>query len=259
MAAREGLSLHQERGQDVLIDSHCHVDQFPNPEEIVRGCEKNSIRVVAVTNLPSDFVVAADRLKDNKYVSAAIGMHPLMAAKAIREMSAFRRLIPQIDYVGEIGLDYSPEGGATKAVQNRLFDEVLCSLSDRHRFVTLHSRRAESEVLSRLEAHRIQRAVFHWFTGSTGALDKVVEAGHFISVNGAMLRSAKGLALVHRVPREAILVETDGPFSTIADRPSSPLEVMTVYEKLSAEKGWSLAELIDIVSANFARAAFTKT
>ena len=150
MVAVSGFPVHQERGQGVLIDSHCHVDQFPHPEEIVRECEKASIRVVAVTNLPSDFAIAADRLKGHPHVWAALGMHPLMATKAIRELSAFRRLVPYVDYVGEIGLDYSSEGIATKAVQDRVFEEVLGSLEDRHRFITLHSRRAASEILARL-------------------------------------------------------------------------------------------------------------
>jgi TatD DNase family protein len=254
MVAVGGFPVHQKRGQGVLIDSHCHVDQFPHPEEIVRECEKTSIRVVAVTNLPSDFAIAADRLKGHPYVWAALGMHPLMATKAIRELSAFRRLVPYVDYVGEIGLDYSSEGIATKAVQDRVFEEVLGSLGDRHRFITLHSRGAASEILARLQAHRIQHAVFHWFTGSAGELDKIVDAGHLVSINGAMLRSSKGISLVRRVPREAILIETDGPFSKIGDRASKPADVKAVYEKLSVQTGCAVSELMHVVSANFARA-----
>ncbi len=254
MVAISGFPLYQERGKGVLIDSHCHVDQFPHPEEIVRECEKNSIRVVAVTNLPSHFAIAADRLKGHQSVWAALGMHPLMATETIRELSAFRRLIPYVDYVGEIGLDYSSEGIATRAVQNKVFDEVLSSLGDRQRFITLHSRGAESEILARLKAHRIEHAVFHWFTGSAENLDEIVAAGHLISINGAMLRSPKGISLVRRVPREAILVETDGPFTKIGGRPSRPTDIKAIYEKLSVQKNCAVSEMITIVSDNFARA-----
>jgi TatD DNase family protein len=238
----------------VLIDTHCHVDQFLNPPEIVEECEKRGLRVVAVTNLPSDFVIAADRLKGKRYVCAALGMHPLMAAKAIRELSAFRRIVPHVGYIGEIGLDYSPAGLATKAVQERVFDEVLGSLTDRHRFITLHSRRAEKAVLDRLESNRIRRAVFHWFTGTAAELKKVVEAGHFVSVNAAMLQSEKGVTLVRVVPLEAILVETDGPFCKFGQRVSKPTDVHDIYAKLSTHMGCSARELEERVSTNFTKA-----
>ena len=238
----------------MLIDTHCHIDQFPNPQDVVEECEKRALRVVAVTNLPSAFVIAADRLKAKRYVSAALGMHPLMATKAIRELSAFRRIVPHVEYIGEIGLDFSPAGQATKAVQERVFDEVLGSLADRRRFITLHSRRAEKTVLDRLEANQIRRAVFHWFTGSASDLSKIVEAGHFISVNAAMLQSEKGISLVRTVPREAILIETDGPFCRFGDRPSKPTDVKAIYARLSIQIGCSGKELEDLVSANFAKA-----
>ena len=239
----------------MLIDTHCHIDQFANPREIVEECEKYALRVVAVTSLPSSFVIAADRLKGHRYVSAALGLHPLMAAKAIRELSAFRRIVPHVDYVGEIGLDHSRAGSDTKAVQDRVFDEALSSLGDRRRFITLHSRGAEKEVLARLESQRIRAAVFHWFTGSAGDLDKVVEAGHFVSVNVAMLQSSKGIMLVRRVPRDAILVETDGPFCKFGSRPSKPTDLQAIYERLMAQMDCSMGELEDLLSANFAKAA----
>lgn len=238
----------------MLIDTHCHVDQFPSPQEIVKECENYALRVVAVTNLPSDFVLAADRLKASRFVSAALGMHPLMAPKAIREISAFRRIAPHVDYIGEIGLDYTPEGLATKALQERVFDEVLSSLSDRQRFITIHSRRAEKEVLARLESNRIRRAVFHWFTGSASDLASITEAGHFVSVNAAMLQSEKGIALLRRVPREAVLVETDGPFCKINGRPSRPTDLEDIYKKLMDQMGSSRQELEDLLTANFAKA-----
>jgi TatD DNase family protein len=238
----------------VLIDTHCHVDQYPNPQDIVGECEKRAVRVIAVTNLPSDFVIAADRLKGKRYVTAALGMHPLMAAKAIRELSAFRRIVPHVEYVGEVGLDYSPVGLATKAVQERVFDEVLGSLGDRRRFITIHSRRAERAVLERLQSNQIRGAVFHWFTGSASDLKRAVEAGHFVSVNAAMLQSEKGIALVRSIPRDAILVETDGPFCKFGDRPSNPTDVEDIYRRISAQIGCSQQELQNFVSANFAKA-----
>jgi len=131
----------------MLIDTHCHIDQFPSPEDVIRQCETGGLRVVAVTNLPSHFAIAADRLRKHPLVSPALGIHPLSASKGIRELAAFKRMAPYADFIGEIGLDFSRHGEASKSIQERVFEEVLGAITDRPRFITLHSRGAEGAVL----------------------------------------------------------------------------------------------------------------
>ena len=124
----------------MLIDTHCHIDQFPSPQDVIRECETSGLRVVAVTNLPSHFAVAADRLRKHPLVSPALGIHPLSASEGIRELAAFKRMAPHTNFIGEIGLDFSRHGGASKTIQERVFEEVLRAIQDRPRFITLHSR-----------------------------------------------------------------------------------------------------------------------
>jgi TatD DNase family protein len=70
-----------------------------------------------------------------------------------------------------------------------------------------------------------------------------------------MQQSEKGIALVRRVPREAVLVETDGPFCKIDGRPSKPTDLEDIYEKLKSQMGTSRQELENLLSANFAKAS----
>ncbi len=235
----------------MLIDTHCHIDQFPSPEEIVRECENSAIRVVAVTNLPSHFAVAADRLRGHKFVSAALGMHPLFAAKGIRELAAFKRMAPHSNFIGEIGLDFSRQGMASKTIQERVFEEVLSAIHDRPRFITLHSRGAEAAVLEGLRRHGIKAAVFHWFSGSVEVLEDVLAEGHFVSVNPAMLSSASGKRVIEHSPRERILVESDGPFTKVHDQVCSPPSVALVYQNLAARWSVSNETAVACIKANF--------
>lgn len=237
----------------MLIDTHCHIDQFPSPEEVVRECEANSLRVIAVTNLPSHFVIAGDRLRGHKLVTAALGMHPLSAREGLRELSSFKRLASSADYIGEIGLDFSRHGEASKDTQERVFEEVLRSISDRPRFITLHSRGAESAVLDALRRHRIRGAVFHWFSGSQSKLERVIDEGHFVSVNAAMLSSASGKRVLAGAPREAVLIESDAPFAKMAGRACHPKDVVLVYEALAIQWKVNFKEAEDIVFSNFNR------
>jgi len=251
----ERFRVSEERGAGMLIDAHCHIDQFPTPEEVVRDCEKNTLRVVAVTNLPSHFAVAADRLRGHHLISAALGMHPLAASDGVRELAAFKRMAPNADYIGEIGLDFSRQGIATKSIQMRVFEEILRSITDRPRFITLHSRGAESAVLEALGRHNIRGAVFHWFTGSDKTFNDVLENGHYFSVNVASLATANGKRTILGAPKEAILVESDGPFAKIKSKPAQPGDVAAVYSALATQWGVSFEAAVGLVENNFRRIA----
>lgn len=237
----------------MLIDTHCHVDQFPSPETIVRECENERIRVVAVTNLPSHFAVAANRLRDHPSLSPALGMHPMAASEAIRELAAFRRMAEHTDFIGEIGLDFSRQGAATRGLQERLFDEVLRTIATRKRFITLHSRGAVIPVLDALSRHKVRAAVFHWFTGTSKELERVISEGHFVSLNPAMLASAKGKGVVGVVTKESVLVESDGPFARLNGKSIHPRDVAFVYEALSGQWNMRFEAVAELVANNFNR------
>jgi TatD DNase family protein len=237
----------------MLIDTHCHIDQFPSPEDVVRECETNGLRVVAVTNLPSHFAVTADRLRKHPLVSPALGIHPLSASEGILELAAFKRMAPHANFIGEIGLDFSRHGEASKSIQERVFEEVLHAIQDRPRFITLHSRGAEGAVLEGLRRHVIKSAVFHWFSGSRRDLDNVFADGHFVSINPAMVSSASGLRVIAQSPRERVLVESDGPFTKIKGDICKPADVAFVYTSLAARWNLSMEEVIDTVKMNFER------
>jgi TatD DNase family protein len=237
----------------MLIDTHCHVDQFPSPESIVRQCEKGGLRVVAVTNLPSHFVLAADRLQEHPLLSAALGFHPLCVTEGIRELPAFKRMVPHVNYIGEIGLDFSRQGAASKSLQERVFDEILGNIDERPRFITLHSRGAESSVLQALRIHEIRGAVFHWFTGTRGELTRIIDDGHLVSINPAMLSTRTGEMLIANTPKEAVLVESDGPFSKVGGKVSEPKDIAVVYRALAASWRTGFEGTVEIIAKNFDR------
>lgn len=237
----------------MLIDTHCHVDQFPSPENVVRECESNRMRVIAVTSLPSHYAMAADRLRKHPLVTAALGLHPLSASRGLRELSTFKRLARITDFIGEIGLDFSRHGKDTRGIQERVFEEILQVIKDRPRFITLHSRGAEKAVLAGLRRNGIRGAIFHWFTGSAQELDAVLEAGHHVSINPAMLGSESGRLVICSTPKNRVLVESDAPLAKVDGRASSPNDVALVYEELAKKWQLSLGETIETIRGTFTR------
>lgn len=237
-----------------MIDTHCHIDRFPAPLDLSRKCEQNAVQVVAVTNLPSHYEMALPHLEHFRFVVPAIGIHPLSATDGRRELGKFRNLAARADYIGEIGLDFSEAGLPTKAIQESVLYEILECISDRPRFITLHSRGAAKPVLESLERHRIANAVFHWFSGTLSEFSAVIDAGHLVSFNPAMLRSAKSMQFLKATPLDRILVESDGPYAKIGGKSCRPEDIAKVYKVAAEVLQVTVAELTEQIRVNFVRA-----
>jgi TatD DNase family protein len=234
-----------------MLDTHCHLDQYPSPLAVARSAERAGITVIAVTHLPSHYEQGRAHVASFKRVRLALGLHPLLAPQHASELAAFARLLPTTSYVGEIGLDFSQHGRATKDVQIRSFSEVLKLLRGNPRFVTLHSRGAEEATLSLLQEYEINGAVFHWFSGSMPCALRIADTGHYFSLNPAMVRTKKGQALLRALPREQVLVETDGPFLQVGSRPANPSDVAIVYTELASVWAVDREEAVSRVAGNF--------
>ena len=217
----------------MIIDTHCHVDLYQNPLAIAKECERLKITTICMTNLPSHFEAGYPHLRGFTWVKLALGFHPLMVEQYNRELPAFKKSLHKTNFIGEIGLDFSREGKATKDLQIKCLRFVLQAISDRPRFVSLHSRAAESTVLELLEEFNVRRAVFHWYSGSLANLDRAIKQGHYFSINPAMTQSKRSLAIIARIPKEHLLTETDGPFLEYQGRPARPGDVRMVLKQLS--------------------------
>lgn len=217
-----------------MIDAHCHIDLFPNPTKIADQADRAGVLTITVTNLPSAFDKAHPHVKQFKRLRLALGLHPLVAARHAAERQRFQELVDETSYIGEVGLDFSREGVATKAIQIESFRFVLQTLRGKAKFVTLHSRRAESVVLDMLGEEKRSPMVFHWYSGSLAVLQRVLDQGHYFSFNPAMTLSPNGRKIIERVPPERVLTETDAPFVKIGDRAAVPADVIIVENYLAS-------------------------
>lgn len=235
----------------IMIDAHCHIDLFPDPLAVAVEAERDDIVTIAVTNLPSHFQIGYPHIRGLRRIRLALGLHPLMADKHHSELELFKTLASKTSYIGEIGLDFSETGKATKDEQIDSFRFVLRAINDRPRFISLHSRRAESAVLEVLDEFGIACTVFHWYTGPLNTLDQIIEKGHYFSVNSAMVNSKTGKKIVERIPRNRILTESDGPYVQLHGVPARPKDMKKVLSALKNIWGISIEQAESQVSDNF--------
>lgn len=235
----------------MLIDTHCHIDRFPDPMAVAEDCERQRVVAIAVTQLPSHFQMAMQHIGEMQFVRPALGFHPLAVTGNEGELSLFLSLLPDVQFVGEIGLDLSHEGASSRSEQLRTFKAISAELAGKRKFVTVHSRGAEMEVADILHDSGVTECVFHWFSGETKALRAVIGQGHYFSINTAMVTTHKGKSLLSFVPRDRILTETDGPYVKIGSRPARPHDVKKALCGIADVWGTSAGEVEAQVTENF--------
>ena len=196
-----------------MIDTHCHFDMMPNPETYIRERERQGDIVIGMTNAPSHFQMGYQHVKNFKRIRLALGFHPLLAHELQDELPLFEQLIDKTSYVGEIGLDFSREGIATKEIQIKSLERILSILSGKNKIISVHSRKAEPMLLSLLKAYNVKNVIFHWYTGDLSLIPDILNEGYFFSINEAMISNAKGKKIIDIIPSSRILTETDSPFN----------------------------------------------
>ncbi|GAA3229272.1 TatD family hydrolase [Pseudonocardia petroleophila] len=233
-----------------LIDTHCHIDAYNDPVSVLDQAAARGVQIVAVTEGPGAYRRLRTRLGRREGVHVALGFHPLRVGNvAPYDLARFFRLLPQTSWIGEIGLDFSRSGVATKKQQLKVFEAILSDPQVRTRPLTVHSRGAERETVARLAQAQVN-AILHWYTGPLSVVDDALAAGLWFSVNPAMTRSAKIAAVLQRIPAERVLLETDGPYSRCNNRPTVPVDIKTTVRHLAQLWGISSEDAEATISRN---------
>jgi TatD DNase family protein len=173
-------------------------------------------------------------LKKFSNIWPALGLHPLRALESKKELKAFQMLATKTEYIGEIGLDLSKEGKETSEIQWANIRSII-PLLGKGKFVSVHSRNAHKEMFTLLKEQSLTPVSFHYYTGDLKTLELLLSEGHYFSINHQMFK--KNLAIIERIPKSRILVETDAPFLT-----QIPIKMInSVYEDLG--KLWKIDKL----------------
>ncbi|MBK4717645.1 TatD family hydrolase [Azospirillum sp. YIM DDC1] len=218
------------------VDLHCHLDLYPDPAGAARRCAESGAYILSVTTTPKAWRGTVALAKGHDRIRTALGLHPQLAHERIGELPLFEALLPETRYVGEIGLDGSPECKPHWREQISVLDHVLAaSARAGGRILSIHSRRAATEVLNVLDRHPDAGVpVLHWFSGSKSELQRAIAMGCWFSVGPAMVTGKCGRDLLAAMPRDRVLTETDGPFATVGGKPLGPGEVGPACEALGA-------------------------
>ena len=247
----------------MLVDSHCHLDEFQNNEIddiLVRAKEANVDLIVTVgTTLQNSFrAVELSTIFPN--IWAGIGIHPMEVDKEFdqEEYKTFSDLIDSTDKViavSEIGLDFldtSPD----RLLQYQVFREQIRFAKERMLPIIFHSRESYSETLKVLrEEHAYDvGGIMHYFQGNETIAWEAIDLGFYISLAKPFLRSEDLQSVVKSIPLENIVLETDAapqPFKDNRQKWTEPRHVYDIASKLSEIKNISFAQVEEVTTKNF--------
>jgi TatD DNase family protein len=252
----------------MLVDSHCHLtdDRYQDDrwEVLTRAHSAGVIGVVTICSDAQDtdrILKLLDEGQGRKGVPAlwgTAGIHPHEADKAsdgdmelIGELAANQ---PRIVAIGETGLDFFYDLSA-RATQEALFRVHLALAASLDLPLVVHSRNADALTAELLrEWGGKVRGVLHCFTGGEELLQAALEVGWMVSFTGIIsFKKYEGVELLKKVPRDRLMVETDGPYlAPIPHRGkrNEPAFVARVAEMMAAIRGEDLEELQGYTTEN---------
>lgn len=237
-----------------LVDTHCHLASFDLPKGIIAAANTKKVRIVAVTETPDEYRRLRARLGPAANVDVALGLHPGSAAALDRnQLTRFFRMLPEADWVGEVGLDFRRETTPRDRRSQRVaFESILGHAQINSKTMTVHSRGAVTDVVECLEQVSV-RAILHWFTGSLRVAEQALSIGAYFSINPAMMVSERGRALLRFLPRDRVLVESDGPYCRVEGQAVTPASLRELVGKMAAEWGASVSDVDEVLDQNLRR------
>lgn len=217
------------------MDLHCHIDLYTDPLSVIKRSQKAGWYVLSVTTTPSAWRGTSALTAGVPRFNTALGLHPQLAQEREHELPMFDAFISETRYIGEIGLDGSKECTPFFSAQVRVFRHILSKCQEYpDKILTIHSRGAVSEVLKELEHFKNSGTpILHWFLGNKAQLMRAVELGCWFSVGPAMLKSKQGLKILNWIPKERLLLETDGPFTKGQTTPLEPCDSAVMIKYLA--------------------------
>lgn len=209
---------------------HCHVDLYPDHDQILKDIKNTGFYVLSVTTVPSAFEGTCNLTRGIKHCRTALGLHPQIAHQRKNELALFDKLIYETRYIGEIGLDGSR--GFKDYFNDQLFafNHILkkCDSYD-NKTLTIHSLNAVDEVLKCLNAHpKAGEPILRWFLETKTQVAKAIELGCYFSIGPAMLTSVRAKKVISWLPKDRILLETNGPFAKVKGGILYPSDVVNV-------------------------------
>lgn len=259
-----------------LFDTHCHMHELVqkltpvydkwredgierDPDEVIAAAKDAGVnRMLCIGTSLADSELAVSFVGNRVNVWASIGIHPHEAAdhQIVEAKERFANLAGgnKVVAVGECGLDYFYDHSPREAQIELLKFQIELAL-EHNLPLSFHVREAFDDFWPIFESYRGVRGVLHSFTDSQEHLERALQHGLYIGVNGiaTFARDEQKSVTYRTIPQHLLLLETDAPFLTpvpFRGKVCESKHVRVTAEYLANLRGENLEELAAATTSN---------
>lgn len=241
-----------------MIDTHCHLDEYNNLDEIIDHMKDNLMITSGVDTKTNTFVLDAVK---HPTIYGTIGLHPENIDEDYEEALTFIEQHIHDDKIvgiGEIGLDYHYTKENIE-LQKEVFKRQLMLAQKCHKMVVIHSRDAILDTYNILkELNFKEKLVLHCYSSSKEMADRFLEFNVMFGIGGVLTfkNSEKLKEVVEHIPLKFLLLETDSPYLTpepYRGKKNEPCNIYYVALKIAEIKGIKVEEVLAQTTENAKR------
>jgi TatD DNase family protein len=265
----------------MLIDSHCHLDDYADLPAILANASAAGVTrllAIGIGDGPATMHRALDLAKAHPEIFATAGIHPQEAHQATPENLAKLAMLaqhPRCIAIGEIGLDYYHLDNPDIPTQQAAFIAQMKIAAAARKPITIHCRTSQlaipaakakyepadawGDLLRLIEEHWTPTGlpgIMHCFSGNENQAARSLAAGFYLSFAGNVTypKSTTIQSVATNAPADRILIETDAPFLSpipLRGQTNEPANVAHTARFVAALRGITPEELAECTTTNF--------
>ena len=249
-----------------FVDTHAHIIAPEYDEDydamIQRTVDEKVDRIMIIT-LSLEETKRAKEIKRSdpcKYQIAA-GIFPT-DVKDLKEgdWEAFCQMAasPEVDVIGEIGLDYYwEEDKEIQVLQREYFIKQIELARSLNKPIAVHSRDAIQDTFDIMKEHH-WKGLLHCFSGTKEMAREFIKLGYYIAIGGALtFKNARhSVEVVSTIDENYLLSETDCPYMApvpYRGKRNEPSYIPLIVKKMAEVRGVSLEYMADVIDQNWTR------
>ncbi|MBQ6215946.1 MAG: TatD family hydrolase [Erysipelotrichaceae bacterium] len=229
------------------LDSHCHINDSSFREdldEVLKRMEENDVlKAMIISSYIEDYDFAKTIVHPKIAFKRSLGIYPGDVDDVDEVLfERFAALFEEkkCNAIGEIGLDYHWTSD-NKEKQKAIFKQQIELAEKLGKPLIVHSRDAIEDTYEILKDASV-KGVMHCYGDDEKWAMRFVELGFYISIAGPVTwkKAKKELAVIHTVPLDRLLIETDCPYlapSPMRGKRNEPSFVVYTGKKIAEELG----------------------
>lgn len=245
------------------LDSHCHINDEAFKDDLdqvlARMVENDVKKAMIISSYIEDFEYGLNIKHPEIEFKRSLGIYPgdvNDVDEALFERYASLYEDDRCQAIGEIGLDYHWDKD-NKERQKEIFERQLKIAERLGKPVIIHSRDAIQDTYDLMKKYK-NEGVMHCYSDSAEMAVEFVKLGYYISISGTVTwKNAKEpLRVIHSVPLERLLIETDCPYLTPSPnrgKRNEPSYVVYTGRKICEELGLNEEDFRKQLNENYHR------